>query len=174
MSKSAVGFCPQTEPASSALPCPCGPRAGLFQPRTRVRRPDGFHRHFRAARSSSKRAVPHMIERYGLRIDDFLGGRCGVSHAAGILWEIEVPESPGDGVRHVAVTIMRTYRESAAGRSRPMRDLLVGQDPGRLIGRQLAVHDLFSPDSLGPGLQGPSPSRRFPDGRLLLRSQSGV
>ena len=84
------------------------------------------------------------------RITHFPVSCFGVSHAAGILWEIEVPESPGDGVRHVAFTIMRTYRESAVGRSRPMRDLLVGQDPGWLIGRQFAVHDLVSPDS--PGL----------------------
>ena len=56
-----------------------------------------------------------MTGRCGPRITHFTGSRFGVSPVAPILWEIEVPEIPGDGVRHIALTIMRTNPRSAVG-----------------------------------------------------------
>ena len=65
-----------------------------------------------------------MIERYGLRIDDFLGGRCGVSHAGvtlGEIWSLAGSLQTSDVV--IPGLVLGTRRK-LEWRSRSVRDLL--------------------------------------------------
>ena len=150
---------------SSAL---YSPRLGLSQPPTRVRRPDEFRRSCWHLRDCPGCALTHMTGPCGPRISHFSVRCFGVSHSTKNSGGFRAPREPmvrswlPHSLHHQAPS-----RGSTGWRSRPMRDLLVGQDRGRLIGRQLAVLDLVSHDSPGPDLQGPPPSRSCAD--ILLR-----